>query len=82
MAGFAGFPKGTAKFLRELSQNNGKIWFDAHRGAYEANYIDPARAFVATIDPRLQKNLAKRQLRAEGQRVLVPHQPRRPLLQG
>jgi len=55
MTAFEGFPKATAKFLRELSKNNEKAWFDAHRGDYQANYVEPALAFVSAIGPKLQK---------------------------
>jgi uncharacterized protein (TIGR02453 family) len=52
---FAGFPKGTAAFLRGLTKNNDKAWFDAHREAYEADYVEPAKNFLAAIGPRLRK---------------------------
>lgn len=55
MGTFGGFPKETAKFLRELSRNNQKAWFEAHRSDYQASYVEPALAFVAAIGPRLQK---------------------------
>ena len=55
MSSFGGFPKGTAKFLRALSKNNEKAWFDPHRGDYQASYVEPALAFVEAIGPRLQK---------------------------
>ncbi len=52
---FPGFPKETVKFLRDLTRNNEKAWFDAHRDAYQAHYVAPALAFVAAIGPRLQR---------------------------
>ncbi|MGH6922683.1 MAG: DUF2461 domain-containing protein [Propylenella sp.] len=55
MSDFAGFSKGTAAFLRGLTKNNDKAWFDAHRVDYEAHYVEPAKNFVAVIGPRLQK---------------------------
>ncbi len=55
MPAFQGFPKETAKFLRDLTKNNEKAWFDAHRDAYQRDYVTPALAFVAAIGPRLQK---------------------------
>lgn len=55
MSSFPGFPKGTARFLRDLTRNNDKAWFDAHRDAYEACYVEPAKSFVAAIGPKLQK---------------------------
>ncbi len=55
MAGFAGFPKETVKFIRQLSKNNNKQWFDQHRADYEEHYIAPAKAFVEAIAPGLKK---------------------------
>ena len=55
MSMFGGFPKGTAKFLRGLSKNNEKAWFEAHRGDYQTGYVEPALAFVEAIGSRLQK---------------------------
>lgn len=54
MATFQGFPKETAKFLRGLTKNNERAWFDTHRADYQENYVAPALAFVAAIGPRLQ----------------------------
>jgi uncharacterized protein (TIGR02453 family) len=51
---FAGFPEGTFRFLEELAGHNTKAWFEAHRADYERYYIEPARAFVRAIGPRLQ----------------------------
>jgi uncharacterized protein (TIGR02453 family) len=57
----AGFPKQTLKFLSELSRNNEKAWFEAHRADYEAFFLEPAKAFVEALaaplkklDPKLQ----------------------------
>ncbi len=55
MSAFPGFPKGSAKFLSGLTKNNNKAWFDAHRADYDAHYVEPAKAFVAAIGPKLQK---------------------------
>lgn len=55
MPAFAGFPKRTATFLRGLTKNNDKAWFDARRADYDASYVEPAKSFVAAIGPRLQK---------------------------
>jgi uncharacterized protein (TIGR02453 family) len=52
---FNGFPKQTITFLSGLSRNNEKAWFDAHRAAYEAHFIEPAKQFVEALAPRLQK---------------------------
>jgi uncharacterized protein (TIGR02453 family) len=55
MRDFSGFQSETLAFLRELSQNNDKTWFDANRERYEAYYIEPAKAFVAAIGEDLQQ---------------------------
>lgn len=55
VADFKGFPEATFKFLRDISRNNDKAWFDTHRADYEAGYVEPARAFVAAIGPELRK---------------------------
>jgi uncharacterized protein (TIGR02453 family) len=52
---FAGFPTQTVKFLAGLSRNNDKEWFDAHRADYDAHLVEPAKAFVEAIGPRLKK---------------------------
>ncbi len=55
MTDFAGFGPKTKRFLRELGRNNHKAWFDAHRGDYEAHYLEPAKAFVEAAGPKLEK---------------------------
>jgi uncharacterized protein (TIGR02453 family) len=59
MADFRGFPKETFAFLRGLSKNNKKLWFDAHKDDYENFYVAPAVAFIEALGPRLKK-LSKR----------------------
>jgi len=54
---FNGFPKETLTFLKGLSANNSKAWFDEHRADYDTYYVAPARDFVAAIGPKLQKIL-------------------------
>ena len=60
---FSGFPKQTVTFLAGLAKHNDKKWFDAHRADYDAYYVEPAKAFVEAIGPRLKKLDAR--LRAE-----------------
>jgi uncharacterized protein (TIGR02453 family) len=52
---FAGFPPETVKFLAGLSRNNDKEWFEAHRGDYDAYFVEPAKSFVEALAPRLKK---------------------------
>lgn len=54
-SGFEGFPKQTLTFLRGLTKNNDKEWFDAHRDEYDQFYIAPAKAFVAAMGEQLTK---------------------------
>ena len=54
MADFAGFPAETQKFLKGLSRNNSKEWFDAHRGDYDDYWVAPAKAFVEAAGEALQ----------------------------
>ena len=52
---FTGFPAEGTRFLKGLAANNNKAWFDAHRAAYDDCLIEPAKAFVDAIGPRLRK---------------------------
>ncbi len=52
---FSGFPEQTFRFLRGVTLHNEKAWFEAHRGEYEAGYVEPAKAFVNALGPRLRK---------------------------
>ncbi len=52
---FTGFPRETFAFLEGLVEHNEKPWFEANRALYEAGYIAPARAFVATLGPKLRE---------------------------
>lgn len=52
---FPGFPKATSAFLRGLSKNNDKAWFDAHRDDYQSCYVGPAKALVEAMAPHLGK---------------------------
>ncbi len=40
------------RFLAELSVNNSKEWFDAHRARYQNTYVEPTLTFIAALaDP-------------------------------
>lgn len=48
-------------FLNDLSKNNNKEWFDAHRDSYKSAYVEPSLGFIealaaplAKLDPPLQ----------------------------
>ena len=55
MTDFQGFGPKTIKFLRDLGRHNEKVWFDAHRSEYEQFYLEPAKAFVEAVGPKLEK---------------------------
>lgn len=50
---FGGFPKECVKFYRELSSNNTKEWFDAHKPDFEKYILSPSRDFVLHMGERL-----------------------------
>jgi len=52
---FDGFPRKTLTFLRGLSRNNEKTWFDAHRADYERYYLEPAQGFVVAAGEALRR---------------------------
>jgi uncharacterized protein (TIGR02453 family) len=51
---FQGFPAETFDFLRGLSANNSREWFQEHRTQYERAYRGPAIEFIAALGPRLE----------------------------
>ena len=48
-----GFPAETLTFLRELSANNSREWFQANKKTYEAVYKSAAKAFCAEMESQL-----------------------------
>lgn len=55
MPEFGGFPPATFAFLDGIAAHNEKPWFDANRALYEAGYVEPGKAFVAAMGPRLKE---------------------------
>lgn len=53
MAGFGGFRPAAFEFLRDLSRNNEKVWFEANRDVYEREVREPMRQLVETLDAKL-----------------------------
>jgi uncharacterized protein (TIGR02453 family) len=51
---FEGFSPELFRFLRGLSENNNKPWFDEHRREYETCVLGPIKAFVAELGPILR----------------------------
>ncbi len=52
---FTGFPPEALKFFAELSINNEKPWFEAHRSDYDNYVIEPSRDFVIALGERLRE---------------------------
>ncbi|HWC78132.1 MAG TPA: DUF2461 family protein [Blastocatellia bacterium] len=50
---FEGFSPSLFRFLRGLTANNNKEWFDAHRRQYEDDLLGVAKAFVGELGPIL-----------------------------
>ena len=47
------FPNKTVNFLKKLSKNNSKEWFEAHRDDYNSQFLEPALQFVVEMGERL-----------------------------
>ena len=52
---FDGFSENSIRFLAELSRNNQRDWFEAHRDECERELIDPAKGFVEALGVRLRE---------------------------
>ena len=48
------FSPGLLKFLRELSANNSREWFEANRSRYENVMLEPALEFIDAFAPNLR----------------------------
>jgi uncharacterized protein (TIGR02453 family) len=51
---FHGFSRETVSFFRKLKKNNNRDWFESNRETYENHVLEPAKAFVAAMGPRLK----------------------------
>lgn len=49
------FGPGLFDFLRALAAHNDRVWFDAHRDAYERDVRGPMLAFISDLGPRLKQ---------------------------
>ena len=52
---FGGFPAAALRFLAELAAHNRRDWFARHRAEYESLLLQPARALVLELEPRLKR---------------------------
>lgn len=48
------FPKKTVSYLRKLSRNNDREWFEANRDKYNTDFLEPCFQFVVEMGDRLQ----------------------------
>jgi uncharacterized protein (TIGR02453 family) len=55
VAEFLGFSKETVKFFQGLKRNNNKDWFEARREVYQDHVLEPAKAFVMAMGPKLKE---------------------------
>src|SRR5215510_6732148 len=53
MPDFGGFRPAALRFLRDLTRNNEKVWFEANRDLYEREVREPMRRLVEALDARL-----------------------------
>lgn len=49
--GYAGLPRETVAFLRDLAAHNDRHWFEAHRAAYEAHWLKAGLDLIAALGP-------------------------------
>jgi len=49
------FSRKSISFLKELNQNNNKIWFDKNRQRYEDEVRAPALAYIESMDQHIAK---------------------------
>jgi len=47
------FPQKTAAFLSKLSKNNKREWFEANRGLYNSDFLEPAIEFIVEMGDKL-----------------------------
>ena len=52
---FRGFPKKMITFYKNLSANNNREWFLAHKEDYEEYVVTPSRAFVTEMGQQLRR---------------------------
>ena len=50
---FENFPQKTVDFLKKLSKNNSREWFEKHRDEYNSQFLEPAFQFVTEIGEKL-----------------------------
>lgn len=54
MSAFTGFAP-TLAFLKDVTANNNRDWFQAHKERYHNEYLPPIQAFIETVGPHLRE---------------------------
>jgi uncharacterized protein (DUF2461 family) len=55
VSNFNGFPKEMMTFFTELTKNNDKAWFEAHKKEYEALVKRPSEDFIVAMGQKLKQ---------------------------
>ena len=50
---FQGFDEDFLEFFRDLSENNERPWFQAHKKRYETAVVEPLLRFIEAMSPRI-----------------------------
>ena len=48
------FPKKTVAYLKKLSKNNNRQWFEANRDVYNSDFLEPCIQFILEMGDKLQ----------------------------
>jgi uncharacterized protein (TIGR02453 family) len=68
MGGFSGFGKQALPFFKGIAFHQNKAWFDANRGIYDRDFVEPMIALLDELTARFAK--AKIPLKADGKRSM------------
>ena len=49
------FPQNTVSYLKKLSKNNNREWFEEHRDSYNSDFLEPLFQFVVDMGDKLYK---------------------------
>jgi len=55
MPKFMGFNPEVIEFLKNIKQNNNKLWFDAHYDFYQKEILEVSRDLVEDLGEQLQQ---------------------------
>ena len=65
------FSTETFELLGDLKEHRDKAWFDANRKRYEANLLEPLRAAVEHVGPRLRESVPDMEIRPQVNKTLT-----------